>query len=79
MATHIITVDDSTQAGARLLELAKDMAKLYKESVTIKPKKKKISSAAKSINQGLKDLKAMKEGKLKGYNFDELMEELSND
>ncbi len=79
MATHTITVDDSTQAGARLLAIANDMAKLYEKSVTIKTKKKKLSGVAKSIDEGLKELKAVLKGEMEDHSIDELIEELHRD
>lgn len=79
MATYTFTIDDSTKAGARFLALAKDMSKLYKESVKVGSKKSHLSVAEKSIERGFEDLKEVLNGNEVDRDIDELINELQDD
>ena len=81
---YIITVDDKSKAGSVLVELAKIFSKIYK---TIKIEKtsnnnleqtKQANRLLSEIEQSLKEVKLMKEGKLPKKTLNELIEELKD-
>lgn len=66
---YIITIDDNTQAGSGLLEVAKSIAKVYK-SVKVTKISEKDAWIASEITKSIKSGKANKQKVLSRFNIE---------
>ena len=76
MAQYKILVEDTTPAGAELIKKAEQLAQASQTTVKVSRLDKPLTAAAKSIDDGLKELKLILTGKKKGIPFEDFIKAL---